>query len=85
MSHYVYSRWATDFERLRKRRSDTPCGLIIPRAADSGLLQIEDHNDSRRDFATTSYGDKVSLSGNNRNATVEDGRVVQSIIKILPP
>jgi hypothetical protein len=73
------------FESLRKRRSDTPCGLIITRAALSELLQIEDHNDSRRDFATNSCGDKVSLSGNNRNATVEDGRAVQSITKILPP
>jgi hypothetical protein len=48
--------------------------LISARAAGSARLQIEDHNDSRRDFATNSCGDKVSLSGNNRNATSEDGR-----------
>jgi hypothetical protein len=79
MSHYVYSGWATGFESLRKRRSDTPCGLIIARAAVSARLQFEDHKDSRRDFATNSCGDKVSLSGNNRNALSKDGRRAPSM------
>jgi hypothetical protein len=58
--------------------------LITAPAAISKLLQIEDHHDSRRDVASSSCGDMVSLSGNNRNATVEDGRFMQSITKIPP-
>jgi len=53
--------------------------LIIARAAVIARLYIEDHNDSRRDFATNSCGDKVSLSGNNRNAISKDGRRAPSI------
>jgi hypothetical protein len=53
--------------------------LISARAAVVKLLQIDNQNASRRDFATNSCGDKLSLSGNNRNATSEDGRLALSI------
>jgi hypothetical protein len=47
-------------------------------AAVAALLRIEEENHLRRDFATNSCGDKLSLSGNNRNATSEDGRLARS-------
>jgi hypothetical protein len=74
MSHYVYNSKAVVFAGPQKRRCATPCGLII--APTKGVEPGRDErlNESRRDLANGSCSDVFSLSGNNRNATSEDGR-----------